>query len=829
MTYSILDIANFIHAAHGNLRDNDIEFLLIDSRKLIYPEKSLFFALHSNRKDGHEFINELYEKGVRSFVVQKQYSIKITGANFLIVEDVLAALQQLAAHHRENFKQSDTLASIPVIGITGSNGKTIVKEWLYQLLRADEHIVRSPRSYNSQIGVALSIWQMNQTHSLAIFEAGISTKNEMNALRNMIRPTIGVFTGIGHAHSEGFENRFEKLEEKVKLFRFTEHTVFAINELTLDEQELIQLQFPKAFTWSRKSTASLQILSEEWLGATTSINAVIAGREEKIVIPFADPISIDNAITCWCVLKLLGYSSEIICERMKILEPVEMRMQLKMGINNCYLINDSYSNDLSSLSLALSYLKQQAGGQKTTLILSDILQAGISDQELYQQVALEMAQQKLQRFIGIGAHISAFKLFFLALAIPCDFYDSTDSFLQESTHHLFQNEYILLKGARVFEFERISKWLEKQQHQTVMEINLTAMLHNLKSYQQKLKPATKVMAMVKAFSYGSGTVEVARLLEFHKVDYLAVAYADEGIVLRKAGIRLPIMVMSPDEASFDSLLEYHLEPELFSNNIFHSFEQYIQKQGITNFPVHIKFNTGMNRLGFEVTEANAIALNIQKSHNFLVKSAFSHLAASESEEMDSFTLEQARLFNRACDDLTNVLGYSFIKHLSNTAAIFRKPELQYDMVRLGIGLYGVDTANEKELALQTVASLKSTVAQIRTVQENETIGYNRKGKLNRLSKIATVRIGYADGFNRKLGNGRVSIFVKGKLAPVIGNVCMDMTMIDITDIPDVLEGDQVEIFGNNLSIQQLAEWSETIPYEIMTGISQRVKRVYLEE
>jgi alanine racemase len=829
LTYSILDIANIIQATHGDLKDNDIEFLLIDSRKLSYPEKSLFFALHSSRKDGHEFINELYEKGVRNFVVQKHYSIKNTDANFLMVDDVLTALQLLAAHHRANFKQVEPLSSIPVIGITGSNGKTIVKEWLYQLLQADQHIVRSPRSYNSQIGVALSIWQMNQTHSLAIFEAGISTKNEMKALWKMIRPTIGVFTGIGHAHDEGFKNRLEKLEEKLQLFRLAEHTVIAINEMTQDELELIHLQFPNAFTWSRKSSASLLILSEERLNNKTSITAVIAGKEEKITIPFADPISIDNAITCWCVLKLLGYNSEIIGARMNLLEPVEMRMQLKTGINNCYLINDSYSNDLSSLSIALSYLKQQAGAQKTTLILSDILQTGFNNQELYQQVASELVQQKLHRFIGIGLHISAHKNSFLELGIHADFYDSTDSFLQESTHHLFQNEYILLKGARVFEFERISKWLEKQQHQTVMEINLTAMLHNLKSYQQKLKPATKVMAMVKAFSYGSGTVEVARLLEFHKVDYLAVAYADEGVVLRKAGIRLPIMVMSPDEASFDSLLEYHLEPELFSNGIFHSFDQYIQKQGVVHFPVHIKFNTGMNRLGFETNEATALAEKIKKNHSFLVKSVFSHLAASESAEMDEFTLEQSKLFDAACFDLANGLAYPFIKHLSNTAAIFRKPELQYDMVRLGIGLYGVDTSNEKELALQTVASLKSTIAQIRTVPENETVGYNRKGKLNRISKIATVRIGYADGFNRRLGNGKVSMFVKGRLAPVIGNVCMDMTMIDITDIPEVFEGDQVEIFGNNLSVQQLADWSDTIPYEIMTGISQRVKRVYVEE
>jgi alanine racemase len=824
LTYSIIDIANIIHAEHGDLIDSKISFLFIDSRKLIYPEKSIFFALSSPRKDGHEYIPELYEKAVRNFVVQKNYTVVVKNANYLFVDNVLDALQRLAAHHRAGFNES-----IPVIGITGSNGKTIVKEWLYLLLQADQQIVRSPRSYNSQIGVPLSIWQMNESHTLAIFEAGISKKNEMNALWKMIRPSMGVFTGIGHSHDEGFKSRIEKLAEKLILFRSTTQTIVAINEMTQAELELVHQQLPNAFTWSRKTAATLKVIKEERILQTTEISAIIDGNEEKISIPFTDPISIDNAITCWCVLKLMGYSTEMIASRMLLLEPVEMRMQLKMGINNCYLINDSYSNDLSSLSLALSYLKQQAGAQKTTLFLSDILQAGISDQELYQQIASELVQYKIQRIIGIGSHISAFKDQFLYQGITCDFFDSTELFLQQATHHLFQNEYILLKGARVFEFERISKWLEKQQHQTVMEINLTAMLHNLKSYQQKLQPATKVMAMVKAFSYGSGSVEVARLLEFHKVDYLAVAYADEGVVLRKAGIRLPIMVMSPDEASFDSLLEYHLEPELFSSAIFHAFEQYIQKQGIAHFPVHIKFNTGMNRLGFEINEATALADKINKNNCFLVKSAFSHLAASESAEMDDFTLEQARLFDAACFDLSKSLGYPFIKHLSNTAAIFRKPELQYDMVRLGIGLYGVDTANEKELSLQTVASLKSTIAQIRVVKQNETVGYNRNGKLNRLSKIATVRIGYADGFNRRLGNSNASMFVKGKLAPVIGNVCMDMTMIDITDIPGVQEGDQVEVFGNNLSVQQLADWGETIPYEIMTGISQRVKRVYLEE
>lgn len=803
--------------------ETDIEFLLIDSRKLIYPERSLFFALRSSRKDGHDFIPDLYEKGVRNFVVRKGFKVIEKNANYLFVEYPLQSLQLLAIAHRSGFKNE-----LPVIGITGSNGKTIVKEWLYQLLQEDYQIVRSPRSYNSQIGVPLSIWQMNETHTMGIFEAGISTINEMELLAIMIQPTIGVFTGIGQSHNEGFESRTEKLREKLKLFANARLTILATNEMTEQELQLIQ-QVPNAFTWSRKANANLCIIKESIATRKTLLTAMIDGKEEAITIPFTDPISIDNAITCWSVLKAMGYSASTIQERISHLEPVEMRMQLKTGINNCYIINDSYSNDLSSLFLGLLYLKQQAAEQKTVLVLSDILQSGMNDALLYQQVADALKQYQVHRFIGIGKNISAQKNLFANKEMKAVFYESTDSFLQEATHHLFQNEYILLKGARVFEFERISKWLEKQQHQTVMEINLTAMLHNLKSYQQKLQSNTKVMAMVKAFSYGSGSVEVARLLEFHKVDYLAVAYADEGVVLRKAGIRLPIMVMSPDEASFDSLLEYHLEPELFSKAIFHSFVQYLQKQGIKNFPIHIKFNTGMNRLGFEVEEVNSLVNQIKNSDCLLVKSAFSHLAASEDPAQDAFTMEQAALFDKACCELTNGLGYEFIKHISNTAAIFRKPALQYQMVRLGIGLYGVDPANEAALSLQTVATLKSTIAQIRTVSKNDTVGYNRKGILNRTSKIATVRIGYADGFSRRLGNGKSKMYVNAALAPVIGNVCMDMTMIDITDIPGVQEGDQVEIFGNHISVQQLAAWSDTIPYEIMTGISQRVKRVYLEE
>jgi len=525
----------------------------------------------------------------------------------------------------------------------------------------------------------------------------------------------------------------------------------------------------------------------------------------------------------------MQYTDQEIAKRMLNLEPVEMRMQLKNAINHCYLINDSYSNDLSSLSMALAYLKQQAGDRKTTVILSDILQTGATNAQVYEQVALELQERKIYQIIGIGSQISAAATSFQNRIPKSSFYSNTADFLERCNAYQFQNEYILLKGARVFAFEQISKWLEQQQHQTLMEINLNAMLHNLKAYQAKLQPGTKVMAMVKAFSYGSGSVEVARLLEFHQVNYLAVAYADEGVALRQAGIRLPIMVMSPDETSFDALVNAHLEPELFSFGIYQAFHEYLLKQGLTRFPVHLKFNTGMNRLGFELAEAAAVAKSLQQRQTMQVKSVFSHLAASEQVGLDSFTLEQAGLFEQAAAQVASVLAYPFLKHISNTAAIFRYPQLQYQMVRLGIGLYGVDPVNEQALSLQAVSALKSTIAQIRSVSKGQSVGYGRNAFMEYDSRIATIRIGYADGFGRELGNGKASVWVHGQLAPVVGNVCMDMTMIDVTGISAVKEGDQVEIFGTHLPVQQLAQWAGTIPYEILTGISQRVKRVYLEE
>ncbi|MBC7588219.1 MAG: bifunctional UDP-N-acetylmuramoyl-tripeptide:D-alanyl-D-alanine ligase/alanine racemase [Chitinophagaceae bacterium] len=818
LIYSIQDIASIIQAQTVIVHDASIAYLLVDSRKIVFPNTSLFFALTSERRDGHDFIEEVYERGIRNFVVKNEFdAAPFPNANFLLVDDTLDALQQLAAHHRSQF-------NIPVIGITGSNGKTIVKEWLYHLLSPDYNIVRSPRSYNSQIGVPLSVWQMDAQHTLGIFEAGISEIGEMGYLEKIIQPTIGVFTNIGDAHNEGFVDCAQKIEEKLQLFPNCKILIGKGKDLLPQKTLSSKFSFD---TWGFSLSNEFVIKSIQAQGNHSNLIFEYKEKAINFNVPFIDNASVENSITCICLMLNLGYGIDTINERIALLEPVEMRMQLKKGNNNSTILNDSYSNDISSLSIALDYLMQQSGNQPTTVILSDILQSGLKEDELYQQVAQELEQRKVAKFIGIGQQLSKHQLFFSNIP-STTFYNSTEVFLQQNSHS-FKDEYVLLKGARAFAFERISRWLEHKVHQTVMEINLTAMVHNLKQYQQLLKPATKLMAMVKAFSYGSGSAEVARLLQFHKVDYLAVAYADEGIELRKAGINLPIMIMNADEAGFDALIEYNLEPEIYCFNMYHSFHQYLLQQGIAQFPVHIKLNTGMNRLGFDVDEVPELGKLLKQNNSMAIKSVFSHLTSSDLVEQDDFTKCQANLFNDGCTILQNSLGYTFIKHLANTAAIFRHPNLQYDMVRLGIGLYGVDSANGKNLKLETVATLKSTIAQVRMVKANDTIGYSRKGKALVDSKVAIVRIGYADGFSRRLSNGVGSIYVQNQLAPVIGNVCMDMAMIDVTNIPNVNEGNEVEIFGRHLSVEKLAEWSSTISYEILTSISQRVKRVYVEE
>ena len=801
MSYSINTVSSILSLPIKAEKDLSIKYLVTDSRKIVFPAETLFFAIKGPRRNGIDFIASAYAKGVRCFVIDEPIDqATFSGAYFLVVPNALDALQQIAAHHRKQF-------SFPVIGITGSNGKTIVKEWLYQLLSADYNIVRSPRSYNSQIGVPLSVWQMNASHTLGIFEAGISTVGEMAKLEEIIQPTIGVLTSIGEAHSEGFETKEQKLAEKSLLFKHA--------SIIVDSRDL-------------------KILNQEKSAGSTRVHFTFQTWDLQVTVPFIDAISIQNALTCCAVLLSMGYEQSTIQEKVLKLEPVEMRMQLRKAINHCFVLNDSYSNDIVSLDLALNFLQEQAGNQTKTVILSDIIQSNQANHLLYQSVIHLLIKTGIKKCYFIGPAFTEYLHQLSANELsqfPFDYksFVSTEAFIHSMNHHSFQQEFILLKGARIFEFEQIAQWLEQQVHQTVLEINLTAMVQNLKTYQSLLRPTTKLMAMVKAFSYGSGAGEVARRLQQQQVDYLAVAYADEGVELRKAGISLPIMVMSPDEFSFDTLVNYNLEPEIFSLELYQSFYQYIQKEGLKQFPIHLKLNTGMNRLGFDMIELPVLLHQLKGQDQLMVKSVMSHLVASEDPIQDSYTADQVEQFNTACDAIETALGYSFIKHIANTAAILRNPSYQLDMVRLGIGLYGVDSANSNQLNLQTVATLKTTVAQVRKVKAGDTVGYGRSGQLNRDSMIATIRIGYADGYSRKLSNGLGKVFIRGALAPIVGNICMDMCMIDVTDIAGVVAGDVVEIFGTHVSVQALAKQAGTIPYEIMTGISQRVKRVYFEE
>ncbi len=819
--YTIATIAEVINAKAVLVNGSaSVEHLLTDSRRIAFPTTSLFFALTSSHRDGHDFIEELYAQGVQNFVVKHGFEKALfPNANFLLVDNTLLALQQLAAWHRNHFHY-------PVIGITGSNGKTIVKEWLYGLLSSQYNIVRSPRSYNSQIGVPLSVWQMTAENNLAIFEAGISMPDEMNALQNIIQPTIGILTNIGEAHSENFKSKEEKTKEKIKLFSNSE-IVFYNSDNAIIQKEMAQLVKPRLFSWgSSANNNGLQIVSVEKRAKQTIITAVYQNKNITLTIPFTDDASIENAITCWCVCLYFGLDEAEWQQGFQQLRAMNMRLQLVKATNGCSLIDDSYSFDIYSFNIALDFLLQQNQFSKKTVIISDF--AVEVDDKMYQQIADVLGSKKITRVITVGEVWFRLKNLLRKIEQTHHFI-TTQSFIEELNVVPFHNEAILLKGARRFQFENIVAQLEEKVHRTVMEINLTALAHNLKQYQQQLQPGTKLMAMIKAGGYGSGSAEVANVLQFHKVDYVAVAYADEGTELRKAGIRLPVMVLNVDEAAFETIIENNLEPELFSFAIISKFDEYLLQQGIQQYPVHIKLDTGMHRLGFEEGDIPQLISFLQNTNRLAVKSVLSHLAASEAHEEDKFTLHQYEVFARCCNQIEAALGYHFIRHIANSAAIFRHPNIQLDMVRLGIGMYGVDSANEHQLQLQTVCTLKTTIAQLRKVKKEDTVGYNRRGVLGRDSIIATIRIGYADGFSRRLSNGAGFVYLRGKKAPVVGAVCMDMTMVDVTDIDGVQEGDEVEVFGNNIPVQEVAKKCGTIAYEILTGISQRVKRIYIEE
>jgi len=816
--YNIDRIAAVLQASYLQKADEHgrVEHLLTDSRRIIHPATALFFALKTARRDGHDYIIEAYNKAVRYFIVQQQVDVKaLAGANVLLVSDTLKALQHLAAYHRQQF-------SVPVIGITGSNGKTIVKEWLCQLLSDHYNIIRSPKSYNSQVGVPLSVWQLQPQHTLAIFEAGISQHGEMDALQQIIQPTIGILTNISEVHADGFIDAQEKLVEKQKLFKSTKAVICS-------PEKLLSLSFQQEhiFSWGEQKENTVVISNINKQLAGTTIHFINGSLNESISIPFTDDASVENAITCLTVCLYLQVPFAAIKEKFNQLRAVSLRLELKSGLHNSTIINDSYSADLSSLTIALNMLQQQGQHIKRSIILSDFQLTEEQEAETYTSIAALLHHHNINRLITVGEKTKQLLAPLLAEDIEVQSFSSTAELAEQIPALGFQNETILIKGARVFELDRIAQLLEQKTHQTVLEINLSAIVRNIRAHQQLLKPSTKIMAMVKAFSYGSGSYEIANLLQFMKADYLAVAFTDEGVALRKAGITLPIMVMNPEPVTFDALIDHNLEPELFSFSILNAFESFLEKEGISSYPVHLKIDTGMHRLGFMQLELPALA-EVLKKNSFTIQSVFSHLAASEDPAEDEFTLLQAKRFEEACSFLQSILDYTFIRHLDNSHGTIRHPQLQYDMVRLGIGMYGVSSAAGK-LQLEEALQLKTTIAQIKLLQPGDTVGYNRRGIITQPSTIATVRIGYADGYPRNLSNGKGHMLVNGKPATVIGTVCMDMTMLDITGIADVREGDEVIVFGPKLSVVQVAQQSQTIAYELMTGISQRVKRVYFEE
>ena len=823
MVYSIQHILEITKGKllNSDLSDTPVERLLFDSRHLVFPTRTLFFAFKSNRQDGHQFIPELYAQGVRNFIVTHAIEAQeFPTANFILVENSIAALQKIVTSHRQQF-------ALPIIGITGSNGKTIIKEWLFQLLNPDFRIARNPGSYNSQIGVPLSVWQLATTHNLGIFEAGISQTEEMEKIAPVIDCTIGIFTNIGEAHSEGFRSKEEKIEEKLQLFKNAKTLIYSSdndlvdsiikNTKTLDTSKL------KVFTWSTKKLADLQILQQRKGSNKTTISANYQKKPFSFTIPFTDTAAIENAIHCCSTMLLLGVSFENIQKRMLLLEAVSMRLELIEGINNCTIINDSYNSDFTSLELGLNFATKRTGDKQLVLFLSDILQSGLSAETLYEKVAALILAKKVDRLYAIGEEIALIKNY-LPTSFAASFFKNTDAFLNQFNAKIFQGNTILLKGARVFQFEKIVRRFEEKVHKTVLEVDLSAMAHNLKVYGKYLKANTKLIAMVKASAYGSGAVEVAKMLEFYRVDYLAVAYADEGVELRKAGIQLPIMVLNPEVASFAALVRYNLEPEIYSLNLLQQLIDFLPNT--QSMGIHLKLDTGMHRLGFEKEQLGNLVTLLKKNLFLKVITVFSHLAASDMTEHDHFTETQVAHFLEMYEALCTSLQYRPIRHILNSSGILRFSQYQFEMVRLGIGLYGIDGSGIVQKQLKVVNTLKATISQIKEVSRKDTVGYNRSGKITQSKRIATINIGYADGLARKTGNGRYTVSVQGKQAPIIGNVCMDMCMIDVTDISEAKIGDEVIIFGDHPSVIDLANCLETIPYEIFTRVSNRVKRIY---
>ncbi len=813
LTLSIPNLEKILQAKRFGVSNDPIDNISIDSRSLQNNKNTLFFALVGPNNDAHIYILNLIEKGVQNFVVTHIPEGLANKATFLVVENTLDALQRYAAYHRSIFK-------FPVFGLTGSNGKTIVKEWLNFLLSPDFNIIRSPKSYNSQVGVPLSVISINDKHNLGIFEAGISKMNEMEKLEVIIQPTIGIITNIGSAHDEGFEDLEKKIKEKLKLFK---HSKLIIYQKNAAVDALIDSKL-KSFSWSFNDETADVFVTKKTIDDKTVLKIQNGKDIFEVQIPFQDEASVENAITCLMVLLSFKYSQTTIQDRMQWLYPVEMRLKVKNGINNTTLIDDSYSSDFQSLKIALDFLESQKQYKNKTLILSDIFQSGLSNEELYTKVAKLIKNNKINRVIGIGETISTYKHKFT----NCVTFKSTADFFLNFNYLNFINETILIKGARHFQFEEIVAALEEKTHETVLEINLNSISHNLSFFKSKLKPTTKMMVMVKAFGYGSGGFEIAKLLEHHKVDYLGVAFADEGISLKNAGITLPIMVLNPETTSFSAIIQYKLEPEIYGLKGLNAFLKIAEKRKLKHFPIHIKLDTGMHRLGFEEGNLDELIAILKDNKFVAVKSILSHMATSDDLEHQEFAHSQIDLFEKLSSKLMAELQIKPIRHILNTSGISNFPQAQYDMVRLGIGLYGVSNDPEEQKYLENVGTLKSIISQIRTIQAGESVGYGRRFVADKTTQIATIPIGYADGISRHWGNGVGFVTINNQKATIVGSVCMDMLMVDITEI-NCKESDSVIIFGESPTVTFMANQLQTIPYEILTSISQRVKRVFYRE
>ncbi|NQY66321.1 MAG: bifunctional UDP-N-acetylmuramoyl-tripeptide:D-alanyl-D-alanine ligase/alanine racemase [Flavobacteriales bacterium] len=815
--YSIFDVAKMMDAVCHGEEKIDIVNLTFDSRKVVLPSASLFFALETAKSNGHNYIESSYIKGVRGFVVSSLPKDLENYPNsvFLKVDNTLEALHKLTQVHRDNF-------NLPVVGVTGSYGKTIVKEWINHLLDTALNTVRSPKSYNSQIGVPISIWNISEAHQIGIFEAGISQSNEMDLLERIIRPTIGVFTNVGKMHEENFSNTSQQIQEKLQLFKNTETVIYCKDHIEIEKAISNR---KNTFSWSTLGEATLSFVNTSIGENKTIISGIYDEQAIEITVPFIDPSSIENAIHSWCVAIYLNLDSSTIKERMISLPSVAMRLQLKEGINNCSIVNDSYNLDINSLNIALDFLNQQNQHPKKVAILSDIRCTSKDEEQIYKEVASLLNGKGIDRLIGIGVAISRYENLFNC---PCEFHTSTTQFLKDIDLNIFNNETILLKGAFNFSFSKIEKVLQQKTHNTILEIDLNAVTNNLNYFKASLKPKIKLMVVVKAFSYGSGSFEIANILQYHNVDYLAVAYVDEGVELRKAGIRIPIMVMNPANDSINVMVNYNLEPEIYSLKTLNELITYSTNSVTFSIPIHIKIDSGMHRLGFEEKDTAELIAILQNHPELEVKSIFSHLSGSDDEKLDDHSKTQYELFDKMSSQLKKHLGGEIIRHILNTNGIVRFPEYQLDMVRLGMGLHGISNHPIAKKNLLPTSSLKSSISQIKRVSSADKVGYGTNGLLKRDTTLATIPIGYADGLRRSFGKGKGNMFVNGKLAPSIGDVCMDMTMIDITEI-DANEGDEVEIFGPNLSILKYSSAMDTIPYEVLTDISRRVKRVYYQE